>query len=132
MCGASVAQGALAGASPTDAQLTAALDSAMSGHAENLLRKEQEINSLRALLGTRTKAVDRSVLLGDLFGAYLSNNADSAIAYAARRLDAAYSSKDKLQIDFGRLNSINILSLTGSYTEAVREIKALQADGIHP
>lgn len=132
MCGASVAQGALAGASPTDAQLTAALDSAMSGHAENLLRKEQEINSLRDLLGTRTKAVDRSVLLGDLFGAYLSNNADSAIAYAARRLDAAYRSKDKLQIDFGRLNSINILSLTGSYTEAVREIKALQADGIHP
>lgn len=115
------------------ARLINALDSAMAVHASHLQRKELEINGIRARLDSCANDVERSIVLGDLFGAYLSNNADSALAFANRRMEVALRSGDKLQTDFARLNTINILSLTGAYVEALQEINSLHAgDGLHP
>lgn len=106
------------------------LDYAMDNHDVSLAKYRSRLKELRDRADKCLSETDKFFALGDLYDAYLSNNADSAIAIAAKREEISKNMGDKVQYTFARLNTANILSLTGSYTEALKQIKEIQADGI--
>ena len=112
------------GKQPIDS-LMQTLDTTIKHRGEYSARKEAELDALQHELDTARTDDARFDRLGALFDAYLSYDADSAIAAAVRREEVGIRTGSQEKILNARLNLANILSLTGSYTEALDIIKQI-------
>lgn len=99
--------------------LMGVLDNVMERRQYYLQIKEERLARLRDAVDTTHTADQRFAALGRLYDEYLSYAADSAIAIAAEREAVGLSNNSHEQYINGRLNTANVLSMTGSYTEAL-------------
>lgn len=122
-----VACGMSAAEIPHIDSLMLVLDETMRSHDRFTQRKVDELASLQHAVDISKDDDERFDALGHLFDAYLSFDADSAIAVAARREVVGRRTGKPENVLNARLNTANILSIIGCYTEALEIVNHIPA-----
>lgn len=113
-----MASAGAAGAQSVDS-LMSELDEALVNRDSYIAAQDSAIQQLRNRVVLAADDDERFEALGHLFDSYRSFQADSALVMAGRREALARKIGSDEKLVHARLNTANILSMTGSYTEAV-------------
>ena len=105
--------------SPGIDSLLIVLDKAIEDRASFIDRKEQQLKSLRTKADATRDLKERFNAIGALLDAYTSYNADSALSICREREILAKKIGEKYYLVHSKLNTANILGLSGSYYEAL-------------
>lgn len=115
-----------AGAQNVDS-LMRVLDEALLHRDAYIATQDSVIQQLRNRVMLAADDDERFEALGHLFDSYRSFQADSALVMAARREALARKIGSAEKLVHARLNTANILSMTGSYTEAVEILDGIRS-----
>lgn len=103
------------------------LDEALLHRDSYIATQDSVIQQLRNRVVLAADDDERFEALGHLFDSYRSFQADSALVMAARREALARKIGSAEKLVHARLNTANILSMTGSYTEAVEILDGIRS-----
>ena len=103
------------------------LDQTLADEPLYLNKKNSAINQLKSRLRTASSNEIRYSLNEKLYDEYKSYQSDSALVYAKRSLQIAYTTGNSNQIDKAQLNLASILGTLGMYNQALEILDPMES-----